>query len=77
LEPFSKSFSTSVEAGKTFAESWTIGAQVALMAAEKQKNYCPKSAVPARTPKRASGVVDPGALSMAMIIEAMEGTWGS
>lgn len=77
LEPFSKSFSTSVEAGKTFAESWTIGAQVALMAAEKTKELLPKIGRARPHAEKSLGVVDPGALSMAMIIEAMEGTWGS
>lgn len=77
LEPFSKSFSTSVEAGKTFAESWAIGAQVALTAAEKTKELLPKIGRARPHAEKSLGVVDPGALSMAMIIEAMEGTWDS
>jgi len=77
LEPFSKAFSTSVEAGKTFAESWTIGAQVALTAAEKTKELLPKIGRARPHAEKSLGVIDPGALSMAMIIEAMEGTWGS
>jgi len=77
LEPFSKSFSTSVEAGKTFAESWAIGAQVASTAAEKTKELLPKIGRARPHAEKSLGVVDPGALSMAMIIEAMEGTWGS
>lgn len=77
LEPFSKAFSTSVEAGKTFAESWTIGTQVALTAAEKTKELLPKIGRARPHAEKSLGVIDPGALSMAMIIEAMEGTWGS
>jgi len=77
LEPFSKSFATSVEAGKTFAESWAIGVQVALTAAERTRELLPKIGRARPHAEKSLGVVDPGALSMAMIIEAMEGTWAS
>jgi dihydroxyacetone kinase len=50
---------------------------VALTAAEKTKELLPKIGRARPHAEKSLGVIDPGALSMAMIIEAMEGTWGS
>jgi len=77
LEPFTKSVATSVAAGKNLLESWSAGSLVAMDAAEKTKELLPKIGRARPHAEKSLGVLDPGALSMAMIIEAVKGTWAS
>lgn len=75
LEPFSKSFTSLVESGKNFSDSWAEATQVAKAAAESTKSLLPKIGRARPHAEKSLGIPDPGALSMAMIIEAIEGTW--
>jgi dihydroxyacetone kinase len=77
LEPFTRSVATSVAAGKNLLESWSVGSLVAMDAAEKTKELLPKIGRARPHAEKSLGVLDPGALSMAMIIEAVKGTWAS
>jgi dihydroxyacetone kinase len=75
LEPFSQSLESSVAAGKGFADSWSTAALVAEKAAESTKDLVPKIGRARPHAEKSLGTPDPGALSLAMIIRAVEGSW--
>lgn len=77
LEPFALSFETSVSAGETFEECWSLAAQTAMGAALATKDLLPKIGRARPHAKKSIGTPDPGALSMAMIIGAIENVWSS
>jgi len=75
LEPFALSFEKAVSDGKTFTESWAAAAQVAMQSAEATKDLLPKIGRARPHAQKSLGTPDPGALSMAMIIGAIEKVW--
>jgi dihydroxyacetone kinase len=75
LEPFALSFEKAVSEGKTFTESWAAAAQVAMQSAEATKDLLPKIGRARPHAQKSLGTPDPGALSMAMIIGAIEKVW--
>ena len=75
LVPFAQSISKEVSAGKNFAESWANASKVAEQAAESTKDLLPKIGRARPHAEKSLGTPDPGALSMAMIIKAVERSW--
>ena len=75
LEPFALSFEKAVAEGKTFAESWAAAAEVAMQSAQATKDLLPKIGRARPHAQKSLGTPDPGALSMAMIIGAIEKVW--
>ena len=75
LVPFAQSMTKEVSAGKSFAESWATASKVAEQAAEATKDLLPKIGRARPHAEKSLGTPDPGALSMAMIIKAVERSW--
>jgi dihydroxyacetone kinase len=76
LEPFSRAISVSVSAGQGFAESWSSAAMIAEKAAEATKDLLPKIGRARPHAEKSLGTPDPGALSLSLIIRAIERSWG-
>ena len=75
LDPFSSSISSSVASGKSFSDSWASAALVAEQAAESTKDLLPKIGRARPHAEKSLGTPDPGALSLALIIRAVERSW--
>lgn len=75
LAPFANSFSAEVAAGKGLVDSWAIASRIATQAAEATKELLPKIGRARPHAEKSLGIPDPGALSMALIIKAVEGSW--
>jgi dihydroxyacetone kinase len=75
LDPFSRSISSSVASGKSFSDSWASAALVAEQAAESTKDLLPKIGRARPHAEKSLGTPDPGALSLALIIRAVERSW--
>jgi dihydroxyacetone kinase len=75
LEPFAISFDEAVASGKSFDESWSIAGEVAMKSALETKDLLPKIGRARPHAHKSVGTPDPGALSMAMIIGAIERVW--
>ena len=75
LDPFSRSISSSVTSGKSFSDSWASAALVAEQAAESTKDLLPKIGRARPHAEKSLGTPDPGALSLALIIRAVERSW--
>jgi dihydroxyacetone kinase len=75
LVPFASSMTKEVSSGKSFAEAWSISSKVADQAAEATKDLLPKIGRARPHAEKSLGTPDPGALSMAMIIKAIERSW--
>lgn len=75
LEPFALSFETEVASGKSFNDSWAAAAKVATAAAEATKEMLPKVGRARPHAEKSLGIPDPGALSMALIINAVQKVW--
>jgi len=75
LEPFALSFEKAVAEGNTFANSWATAAEVAMRSAQDTKDLLPKIGRARPHAQKSLGTPDPGALSMAMIIGAIEKVW--
>lgn len=75
LEPFAFAFDEAVASGKSFEDSWSLAAEVAMNAALATKDLLPKIGRARPHAHKSVGTPDPGALSMAMIIGAIEKVW--
>ncbi|MFM1984197.1 MAG: hypothetical protein RL723_632 [Actinomycetota bacterium] len=75
LEPFAIAFTKKVAAGETFADSWSAASDIAMKAAIDTKDLLPKIGRARPHAHKSIGTPDPGALSMAMIIGAIERVW--
>lgn len=75
LEPFALAFEAEVLAGHSFETSWANAAAVASAAAEATKDLLPKVGRARPHAEKSLGIPDPGALSMALIIEAVQKVW--
>ncbi len=75
LSPFSNALSLAVQEGKNFSESWSIASGEAKQAAQETKDLLPKIGRARPHAEKSLGTPDPGALSMAMIISAIEKSW--
>jgi len=75
LDPFSSSISSSVASRKSFSDSWASAALVAEQAAESTKDLLPKIGRARPHAEKSLGTPDPGALSLALIIRAVERSW--
>ncbi|MEN9955250.1 MAG: hypothetical protein RLY34_57 [Actinomycetota bacterium] len=75
LEPFAIAFAKQVAAGETFADSWSAASDVAMKTAIDTKDLLPKIGRARPHAHKSIGTPDPGALSMAMIISAIERVW--
>jgi dihydroxyacetone kinase len=75
LDPFSRSISSSVASGKSFSDSWASASLVAEQAAESTKDLLPKIGRARPHAEKSLGTPDPGALSLALIIRAVERSW--
>jgi dihydroxyacetone kinase len=75
LEPFAIAFAKQVAAGETFADSWSAASDIAMKAAIDTKDLLPKIGRARPHAHKSIGTPDPGALSMAMIIGAIERVW--
>ena len=75
LDPFSRSISSSVASGKGFSESWSDAALIAEKAAESTKELVPKIGRARPHAEKSLGTPDPGALSLALVIRAVERSW--
>ena len=75
LEPFAFAFDEAVASGKSFEDSWSVAAEVAMNAALATKDLLPKIGRARPHAHKSVGTPDPGALSMAMIIGAIEKVW--
>ena len=75
LEPFAIAFDEAVTSGKSFEDSWSHAAEVAMKSAIDTKDLLPKIGRARPHAHKSIGTPDPGALSMAMIIGAIEKVW--
>jgi D-erythrulose 4-kinase len=75
LEPFAIAFDEAVTSGSSFEDSWSQAAEVAMKAALETKDLLPKIGRARPHAHKSVGTPDPGALSMAMIIGAIERVW--
>lgn len=74
LIPFAESLAAGVANGERFAEAWTHAAAVADAAAESTASLMPKMGRARPHAEKSVGTPDPGAISMALIIRAVEPT---
>ena len=70
LYPFSTALMKSVVQGFSTAEAWTTAAEIAKQSAEATKNLTPKIGRARPHAEKSIGNPDPGAVSMALIIDA-------
>jgi len=75
LEPFAIAFDEAVTSGKSFEDSWSNASEVAMKSAIDTKDLLPKIGRARPHAHKSIGTPDPGALSMAMIIGAIEKVW--
>lgn len=75
LEPFAVAFSEAVAGGSSFEDAWSNAGEVAMKAALETKDLLPKIGRARPHAHKSLGTPDPGALSMAMIIGAIERVW--
>jgi len=74
LIPFSESLTAGLGNGERFAEAWTRAAEVADAAAESTASLLPRMGRARPHAEKSVGTPDPGAISMALIIRAVERT---
>lgn len=75
LEPFSRALSVSVAEGHGFTKSWSGAALIADKAAQSTKDLIPKIGRARPHAEKSLGTPDPGALSLSLIIRAVERSW--
>lgn len=75
LEPFAISLESNVAAGNSFEQSWALATKIALDAAQSTKDMLPKVGRARPHAEKSLGIPDPGALSMALIIDAVQKAW--
>lgn len=75
LEPFALAFEAEVAAGNSFVDSWASASATASAAAQATKDLLPKVGRARPHAEKSLGIPDPGALSMALIIEAVQKVW--
>lgn len=71
LYPFSFALTKSATQGLSIAEAWTAAAEVAKQSAEATKRLTPKIGRARPHAEKSVGIPDPGAVSMALIIDAV------
>ncbi len=75
LEPFALAFDAAVASGRSFEDSWSSAGEIAMKSAIETKELLPKIGRARPHAHKSVGTPDPGALSMAMIIGAIERVW--
>ncbi len=74
LQPFTAALTTGASQGLSVPDVWSVGANIADEAAQDTKNLLPKIGRARPHAEKSIGTPDPGAVSMAMIIRAVEKT---
>ena len=71
LEPFARSLTSSAEAGESVADAWARACTVADAAAEATSSLLPRIGRARPHAEKSLGVIDPGAKSFALIVNAV------
>lgn len=74
LHPFSAALTTTASQGLSIVDSWAIAADIANEAAQATKNLRPRIGRARPHAEQSLGTPDPGAISLALIIRAIEKT---
>ena len=77
LIPFAESLKAGLDSGERFAAAWVVAADVASIAAESTASLLPKMGRARPHVEKSLGTPDPGAISMALIIRAVETTFAT
>jgi dihydroxyacetone kinase len=73
LVPFSQTLAEQVRQGRSLAEAWSVAAEATEAAARNTADLVPKMGRARPLAEKSLGTPDPGAVSLAMIVRAVQG----